>query len=90
MRPPPSLPPSVRQRGKVLRVGQRAGVAQVKVAAGDLAQQATHDLARARLGQRRRDKNQVGHGDGADIGADLTWMDKWSVEYIYISTEQEC
>ena len=54
------------------RVGKRRDVAQVReLVLRDLAQDAAHDLARARLGQARRELDQVGRGDGADLLPDV-------------------
>ena len=50
------------------RIGQRRGVAEIAVfVLGDLAQDAAHDLAGARLRQAGRELDQVGRGDRADL-----------------------
>jgi len=55
-----------------VRVGQRGRVADlVHLVLGNLAQDAAHDFARARLRQRRRELDFVGHSDGADFLADM-------------------
>ena len=52
-------------------VGQRRGVTHVlQLVAGDLAQDAPHDLARAGLGQARRPLDQLRLGEAADLLAD--------------------
>ena len=49
-------------------IGERRRVAQVaEIVLGDLAQDAAHDLARARLGQAGRPLDGVGRGDRADL-----------------------
>ena len=51
-------------------IAQRAGVAEARgVAFRDLAQDAAHDLSRARLGQSRSELEFVGGCDRADLGA---------------------
>src|SRR5271167_4768975 len=50
------------------RLGQRRGVTEIAVLVlGDLAQDAPHDLAGAGLGQTRRELDEVGRGDRADL-----------------------
>mmetsp|Transcript_33036 Transcript_33036/g.84203 ORF Transcript_33036/g.84203 Transcript_33036/m.84203 type:complete len:297 (-) Transcript_33036:1328-2218(-) len=56
------------------RVGEGRDVAELLLVdlltgRGDLAQDAAHDLARARLGQRGRPLDGVGRGEGTDLGA---------------------
>ena len=49
-------------------IGQRRGVAEIgEIVLGDLAQDAAHDLAGARLGQAGRELDQIGRGDRADL-----------------------
>ena len=53
-------------------VEECGGVAELVVlAAGHLAEDAAHDLARARFGQARRELDAVWAGDVADLGVDL-------------------
>ena len=51
-------------------IGQRRGVAE-RLAFGDVAQQAPHDLAGSRLRQIRGKDDVVGPGDGADLLHDV-------------------
>ena len=60
----PGYPPARHHR----RIGQRRGIAQaVGLVGGDLAQDAAHDLAAARLRQRRRPLDRIRRGDRADL-----------------------
>ena len=50
------------------RIGEGRGVAEIaEIVLGDLAQDAAHDLARARLGQAGRPLDDVGRGDRPDL-----------------------
>src|SRR5258708_15824854 len=50
------------------RIGESRGVAEIaEIVLGDLAQDAAHDLAGARLGQARRPLDDIGPGDRADL-----------------------
>jgi hypothetical protein len=46
---------------------ERGGVAHRLLARGDVAQQAAHELARVRLGQRLGEADLLGLGDRADL-----------------------
>jgi hypothetical protein len=60
------------KRSDHLRVGERGGVANlVRVVLGDLAQDAAHDFAGARLRQAGRKLDFVRHGYRADFFADM-------------------
>src|SRR2546426_4401614 len=50
---------------------QRRGIARGLLAAGDVAEQAAHDLARARLGQGFREANLIRARQGADLLDDM-------------------
>src|SRR4051812_35551166 len=66
------MAPPLHQGVDQARLGEGRGVAQAcKVVLGDLSQDATHDLAAARLGQRWGEVDEVGAGDGADLRADV-------------------
>src|SRR3989344_5428508 len=53
-------------------IGECGGIAEIgKIVRGNLAQDAAHDLAGARLGQTRRPLNHAGRGDRADLLAHL-------------------
>ena len=69
------------------RVGQGRGIAQLIVlVGGDLAQDAAHDLARARFRQRWRPLQQVGRGDRADFGAHE--LDQFVVQFVVLKSVQ--
>jgi hypothetical protein len=60
------------QRIHHVRIGQRGGVADlVGLVLGDLAQDAAHDFAGARLRQAGRELDFVRHGNRADFLADV-------------------
>ena len=63
-----AVQPVVHQIGDDRGIGQRRHVTKLLMLVGrDLAQDATHDLAGACLGQRRRPLDQVRRGDRADL-----------------------
>ena len=56
------------QVGHDARLGERRGVAEIgEIVLGDLAQDPAHDLAGARLGQARRELDQIGRCDWPNL-----------------------